>query len=61
MPPDPSWVGIEHYSVKYFNHIQSAVVQNLLTLCTQSANILAHGMYARSAKRQYIGVGELTR
>ena len=31
----------------------------LLTLSTQGANILAHGLYMRSAMHQYIGVGDL--
>ena len=32
-----------------------------LTLRTRSANILAHGLYTRSAMRQYIGAGKFTR
>ena len=33
----------------------------VLTLSTRSANILAHGLYTRSAMRQYIGAGVFTR
>ena len=41
-----------------------AFLEKLLTylrLRTQSANILSHGQYTRSTKRQYIGGGELMR
>ena len=32
-----------------------------VTLSTRSANILAHGLYTRSAMRQYIGAGDFKR
>ena len=33
----------------------------MLTLSTQSANILVHGLYAHNVMHQYIGAGDFTR
>ena len=47
-------------SVQMQSHVSMQQQQTSTPMLTQSANILAHGMYSHSTMRQYIGTGDLS-